>query len=171
MDLKKNTCPIQANPVPPPQTVTQTHLLVWQSSSVCVCVCVCVCVSRILLPSHTSTASQPVRSGLLLPCSDDETQAQGDGIASFPESGRLETEYRSDRKPRALLAKHSLPWCGSGVQKQLPVSMLCVNGGMSAPGCTLLCFVWVHEWLRQFDIHWQDKKRRETSHTPYHIQS
>ena len=137
-----------------------------------VCVCVCVCVSRILLPSHTSTASQqPSEVRIVTAMFRWWDPGPGRWCNFFSRVGRLETQSRSDPKLRALLAKHSLPWYGSGVQRQLPVSMLFVNGNTSAPGCTLTCFVWVHEWLRQFDIYWQDKKRRETSHTLYHIQS
>ena len=104
------------------------------------CMCVCVSLESCFQVIPPQPHNNPVRSGLLLPCSDDETQAQGDGVTSFPESGGW--KQSTDLIPsRGHFLRSSLPWCGSGGQRQVPVPMLCVNGNTSAPGCTLMCFV------------------------------
>lgn len=75
---KKNSSPIQADPIPPPKTVAQTHLLALQNSSVCSC----VCLESSYQVTPPKPHNNPVRSGLLLPFSDVETEAQGDGVTS-----------------------------------------------------------------------------------------
>ena len=111
MDLKKNTCPFKPTlSLHPKVSLRPIFLPDKFPQFVCVCVCVCVCLESCFQVIPPQPHNNPVRSGLLLPCSVGETQAQGDGVTSFPESGGWK-QYRSDPKPRALLAKQSpLVW-------------------------------------------------------------